>query len=44
MIHNTITDLNHRLERLYDAIGAGKLNLDDVAVRMHDLRLRQEQP
>ncbi|MGD0780277.1 MAG: recombinase family protein [Dehalococcoidales bacterium] len=43
LISDTITDINHRLERLYDAIEAGKLNLDDLIVRIRDLRQRQEQ-
>ncbi len=43
LISNAITDINHRLERLYDAIETGKLTLDDVVVRIRDLRQRQEQ-
>jgi len=43
LISGAITDINHRLERLYDAIETGKLNLDDVVVRIRDLRQRQEQ-
>ena len=43
LISGMITDINHRLERLYDAIEIGKLNLDDVVVRIRDLRQRQEQ-
>lgn len=43
LISGTITDINHRLVRLYDAIETGKLNLDDVVVRIRDLRERQEQ-
>jgi site-specific DNA recombinase len=42
LISDTITDINHRLERLYDAIEAGKLNMDDLIVRIRDLRQRQE--
>jgi site-specific DNA recombinase len=38
-----LTDINHRLERLYDAIETGKLNLDDVVIRIRELRQRQEQ-
>jgi site-specific DNA recombinase len=38
-----MTDVNHRLARLYDAIETGKLNLDDVVVRIRELRQRQEQ-
>ena len=43
LISDTIADINHRLERLYDAIETGKLNLDDVVIRIHELRQRQEQ-
>lgn len=43
LISGPITDINHRLERLYDAIETGKLNLDDVVLRIHELRQRQEQ-
>ncbi len=32
-----------RLERLYDAIETGKVELDDLVVRIRDLRARQEQ-
>jgi hypothetical protein len=31
------------VERLYDAIETGKLNLDDVVIRIRELRQRQEQ-
>ena len=43
LISSTIMDINHRLERLYDAIETGKLNLDDIVVRIRELRQRQEQ-
>jgi site-specific DNA recombinase len=43
LISNAIIDINHRLERLYDAIETGSLNLDDVVVRIRDLRQHQEQ-
>jgi predicted RNase H-like nuclease (RuvC/YqgF family) len=43
LISNSITDVNHRLERLYDAIETGKLGLDDLACRIRELRTRQEQ-
>ena len=43
LISDTIADINHRLERLYDAIETGKLNLDDVVIRIRELRQRQEQ-
>ena len=42
LISDTITDINHRLERLYDAIETSKLNLDDVVIRIRELRQRQE--
>ncbi len=42
IVHAT-ADVNGRLERLYDAIETGKLNLDDVVVRIRELRQRQEQ-
>ena len=37
-----ITNTNHRLERLYDAVETGKIPLADLAPRIHDLRQRQE--
>jgi site-specific DNA recombinase len=43
LISSTIAEVNHRLERLYDVIETGKLTLDDVVVRIRDLRQRQEQ-
>ena len=43
LISDSIADINHRLERLYDAIETGKLNLDDVVIRIRELRQRQEQ-
>jgi len=43
LIFGTITDVNNRLERLYDAIETGKLNLGDVVVRIRNLRQHQEQ-
>jgi len=38
-----IDDTNRRLERLYDAIETGKLDLDDLTLRIKELRQRQEQ-
>ena len=38
-----ISDLNGRLERLYDAIETGKIQLADLAPRIQQLRQRQEQ-
>jgi site-specific DNA recombinase len=43
MLSSTIEDTDHRLGRLYDAIETGKLSLDDVVVRIRELRQRQEQ-
>jgi site-specific DNA recombinase len=43
LINDTIEDINHRLERLYDAIETGKLDLDDVVIRIRELRSRHEQ-
>ena len=43
LLSKSITDVNHRLERLYDVIETGKLNVDDIVVRIHELRKRQEQ-
>ena len=43
LIIDTIEDVNHRLERLYDAIETGKLDLDDVVLRIRELRSRQDQ-
>ena len=42
-ISDTIEDVNRRLERLYDAIETGKLDLDDVVIRIRELRSRQDQ-
>jgi len=38
-----ITDVDHRLERLYDALETGKIQLADLAPRIQQLRQRQEQ-
>lgn len=37
-----ISDTNHRLERLYDAVETGKIPLADLALKIRDLRQRQE--
>ena len=42
-IARSINDINHRLERLYDAVETGKLDLSDLALRIKELRHRQEQ-
>ena len=38
-----LTETKHRLDRLYDALEAGKLSLDDLAPRIQALRERQNQ-
>lgn len=43
IIFDTTADVNHRLERLYDAIETGKLDLGDVVIRIRELRSRQDQ-
>ncbi len=43
LITDTIDGVNHRLEHLYDAIETGKVNLDDIVVRIRELRSRQDQ-
>ena len=43
LISDTIADINHRLERLYDALETGSLQLSDLAPRIQRLRQRQEQ-
>jgi hypothetical protein len=42
-INNEITDVEHRLERLYDTIETGKIQLTDLSPRIQQLRQRQEQ-
>jgi len=42
-ISNSMNDINHRLERLYDAIETGKVELDDLVARNRELRSWQEQ-
>ena len=43
VIARAVDDTNHRLEHLYDAIETGKLDLGDLALRIKELRHRQEQ-
>jgi len=43
LISEAILNINHRLEHLYDAIETGKIGLDDLAVRIRELRNQQEQ-
>lgn len=42
-ISDEVTDVSHRLERLYDALETGKVGLDDLTPRIQQLRYRQEQ-
>ena len=42
-ISRAINDTNQRLERLYDAIETGKIDLDDLVDRIRELRHQQEQ-
>lgn len=39
---NEIINISHRLEHLYDAMETGKIDLDDLAPRIHELRNHQE--
>ena len=43
IIKTEINDVEHRLERLYDAIETGQIKLADLAPRIQQLRQRQEQ-
>jgi len=43
IVINEITTVSGRLDRLYDALETGKVDLDDLAPRIRDLRLQQEQ-
>ena len=43
LLTKTLNNVNQRLDRLYDAIETGKVNLDDLVPRIRDLRERQEQ-
>ena len=42
-IFDATIDSNHRLERLYDAIETGKMNLEELVPRIRELQSRQEQ-
>jgi site-specific DNA recombinase len=42
-ISGEVVDINHRLERLYDALETGKIGLEDVTPRIQQLRSRQQQ-
>jgi len=39
-ISDEVANISHRLDRLYDTIETGKINLDDLAPRIHELRNR----
>jgi hypothetical protein len=41
-IDTATADVNSRLDKLYDAIETGKLQLDDLAIRIQELRKHQE--
>jgi len=41
-ICDEVINISHCLERLYDAMETGKIDLDDLAPRIHELRNRQE--
>ena len=41
-ISDETINISHRLERLYDAIETGKIDLDELAPRIHELRNCQE--
>ncbi len=41
-IENEVTDVSRRLERVYDAIETGKIALDDLGPRLHELKDRME--
>jgi len=43
IVLNEIADVNRRLERLYDALETGKIQLADLAPRIQQLRQRREQ-
>ncbi len=43
LILNEMGDVNSRLERMYDAIETGKVELEDLAPRIRQSRARQEQ-
>ena len=42
-VSGEVVDINHRLERLYDALETGEIGLEDVAPRIQQLRHRQQQ-
>lgn len=43
LISDSIEETTQRLGRLYDAIETGKLDLDDIALRIRELKTRQDQ-
>jgi len=42
IVQEEMADVNQRLDRLYDAIETGKLNLDDLSQRIKQLKERKE--
>lgn len=42
-INDNVIDIDHRLERLYDALETGKIGLEDLVPRIQELRGRKEQ-
>ena len=43
LLEGELADVQRRLERLYDALETGKLNLNDLSPRIQQLRHRQDQ-
>jgi len=43
LVSESIEETAQRLGRLYDAIEIGKLDLDDIAIRIREVRTRQDQ-
>lgn len=41
-VYDEMTDVNHRLERLYDAVESGNIPMADLAPRIRELRIRHE--
>jgi site-specific DNA recombinase len=42
-IDNELNEIENRLSRLYDALETNKLNLDDLAPRIKELRIKQDE-
>ncbi|PIU57205.1 MAG: recombinase family protein, partial [Chloroflexi bacterium CG07_land_8_20_14_0_80_51_10] len=41
-VYDEMADVNHRLERLYDAVESGNITMADLAPRIRELRIRHE--